>query len=152
MRNILFERQLWRQLLMLHITFRACNPESSFLQAPEQRLARWSNKCVVMEQYLISRVQVFLPTLTNLGSIPGRVIPKTLKAVLAACPASCSALIGGCKGGAVHARCCHWLTTTAAFTAKPAAWPTAQASGDGRHRPLGFPKRSTKTQGRIKAY
>ena len=27
--------------------------------------------------------------------------------------ASCSALVGGCKG-MVHARCCHWLTTSAA--------------------------------------
>ena len=34
--------------------------------------------------------------------------------------------------GTVHARCCHWLATSAAFTAKVAAWSTAQVSGDRR--------------------
>jgi len=34
----------------------------------------------------------------------------------------------------VHTRWRHWLDTSAAFTAKPAAWPTAQAYGDGRPR------------------
>jgi len=33
----------------------------------------------------------------------------------------------------VHAQCCHWLATSAAFTAKEVAWSTMQASGDGRH-------------------
>jgi len=42
--------------------------------------------------------------------------------------------MGGCKGTA-HALCCNWLTTSAAFTAKVAAWPTTQAGGDGRRRP-----------------
>jgi len=46
-------------------------------------------------------------------------------------PASCSALMGGCKE-TVHPRYCHWLATGAAFTAKAVAWPTAHASGNGR--------------------
>jgi len=33
----------------------------------------------------------------RLGSFPSRVTPKTWKTVLAACPVSCSALMGGCK-------------------------------------------------------
>jgi len=32
--------------------------------------------------------------------------------------------MGACKG-TVHARCCHRLATSATFTAKAAAWPTA---------------------------
>ena len=65
------------------------------------------------------------------GSIPDLVIAK--KIVLAAIPASCSTLSGGCKG-TVHARRCHWFATSAAFTAKGAAWSRARASGDGRRR------------------
>jgi len=42
--------------------------------------------------------------------------------------------MGECKG-TVYARCCHWLATSAALTAEEAAWPTTQASGDGRRRP-----------------
>ena len=45
---------------------------------------------------------------------------------LATCPAACSALVDGCKG-TVHARCCRCLATSAAFTAKVAAWPTTQS-------------------------
>ena len=71
----------------------------------------------------------------RLGSITGRVIPKTWKTVLVACPASCSALMGGCKR-TVYARCCHWLATSVAFTAKATAWSTGYASGNGRRRPL----------------
>jgi len=41
----------------------------------------------------------------------------------------CLALMGGFKG-TVHARCRHWLATSAAFTAKVAVWPTAQESAD----------------------
>ena len=41
----------------------------------------------------------------RLGSIPDRDIPKTWKTILAACPASFSASISGCKR-AVHVRCC----------------------------------------------
>jgi len=37
--------------------------------------------------------------------------------MLTSCPASCSVLMGGCMG-TLHARCCHWLATSAAFTAK----------------------------------
>ena len=36
----------------------------------------------------------------------------------------------------VHVRCYHWLSTSAAFIAEAAAWPTAQASGNGRRRSL----------------
>jgi len=36
----------------------------------------------------------------------------------------------------IHARCCHCLATSAAFTAKAVARPTAQTSGGGRRRPL----------------
>jgi len=36
------------------------------------------------------------------------------------------------NGQQIHARCCHWLATSAAFTAKVTAWLTAQASGDRR--------------------
>jgi len=70
----------------------------------------------------------------RLGSIPGRAIPKTWKMALVACPASCSALMGGWKR-TVYARCCHWLATSAAFTAKAVAWSTGHASGSGRRRP-----------------
>jgi len=38
----------------------------------------------------------------------GRVIPKAWKTIPVACPTSCSALMGGCKG-TVHVRCCHGL-------------------------------------------
>jgi len=31
---------------------------------------------------------------------------------------------------------CHWFATSAAFTGKTAALPTAQASGNGRRGPL----------------
>ena len=70
------------------------------------------------------------------GSNPSRVKPRTWKTVLAACPAPCSVLMDGCKE-AVHERCCHWLATSAAFTAKPAAWPTAQVSGVWRPQAAG---------------
>ena len=63
----------------------------------------------------------------RVGSIPGRIISKTWSAVLAACPDACSALMGECKGR-VHAWCCHWLATSAAFTAKLAVWSWAQIS------------------------
>ena len=53
----------------------------------------------------------------RLGSIPGQVLPKIWKTMLTSCPASCSVLMGGCMG-TLHARCCHWLATSAAFTAK----------------------------------
>jgi len=43
--------------------------------------------------------------------IPGRVTPTTWTK-LAACPASCSVLMGECKG-TVHTRCYHWLATSA---------------------------------------
>jgi len=62
----------------------------------------------------------------RLGSIPGRVIPKTWKMVLAACPASCSALMDGCKE---TVDCWHRLAASAVFIAKVAAWPTAQEMG-----------------------
>jgi len=39
--------------------------------------------------------------------------------------------MGGCKV-TVHAWYCHGLATSAAFIAKVAVWPTAQASGAGR--------------------
>jgi len=41
-------------------------------------------------------------------SVNGRITPKTWQTVLAACTASCSALMRGCKG-TVQARCCYWL-------------------------------------------
>ena len=71
------------------------------------------------------------------GWAPSRVVPKTW--------ASCSALMGGCKG-AVHALCCHCLATSAAFTAKATAWPTAQASADGPCRPLVMLRNEYKTE------
>jgi len=62
-----------------------------------------------------------------------RFIPKTWKAVLASSALTC---VGGCKQ-TVHARCCNnRLATSAAFPAKATAWPTAQASGNGRRRPV----------------
>ena len=93
----------------------------------------------------------------RLGSIPGRVIPKTWKTAHASCPASCSVLMGGCKG-TDDARCWHCLVTSATFTAKAAAWPTTQESGDGRCRPLatlqeGVQKQSTsKTELNIRKF
>jgi len=36
----------------------------------------------------------------------------------------------------VHPRCSHWLAINATFTTKIVVWPPAQASGDGRRRPL----------------
>ena len=46
-----------------------------------------------------------------------------------------------CKGTTIHALCCHWLATSAAFTAKVPAWSTAQVSWGGGRRPLvTFPK------------
>jgi len=71
----------------------------------------------------------------RLSSVPGRVMPKTCKTAYAGCLASFSALMGGCKR-TVHTRCCHWLATSAAFTAKAVTWSTAQASRNGRRRPL----------------
>jgi len=71
----------------------------------------------------------------RLGSIPGRAIPNTWKMVLAACPVSCSALMGRCKD-TVYAWCCHWFATWTAFTVKAAAVPTMQASGNECRRPL----------------
>ena len=50
-------------------------------------------------------------------------------------PASCSAMMDGCKE-TVHMRCCHWLATSSAFTTKIAAWTTAQANEDRLRRPL----------------
>ena len=44
-------------------------------------------------------------------------------------------LMHGCKE-TVHVRSYHWLATSAGFTVKVPAWPTAQVSGDGRSRPL----------------
>ena len=58
------------------------------------------------------------------GWAPSRVVPKTW--------ASCSALMGGCKG-AVHALCCHCLATSAAFTAKATAWPKQAQMGHAGH-------------------
>ena len=55
----------------------------------------------------------------RLDSIPGQIMLKTWKTLLAACPTSCSALMGGCKEEN-HTRCCHFLATSAAFTAKVA--------------------------------
>jgi len=40
-------------------------------------------------------------------------------------PRSLNPSLGGGKVR-LHALCCHWLATSAAFTAKAAAWPTAQ--------------------------
>jgi len=73
----------------------------------------------------------------RLGSVPVRVTPKTWKTV----PASCSALMDGCKE-AIHA---HWLAIRAPLTAKVVVWPTAQASGYGRRRPLVTLQSSTQT-------
>ena len=56
----------------------------------------------------------------RLGSIPGQVMPKTWKTLLAASPALYSAK------GRVHTRLCHWLATSLTFTAKVASWPAAQ--------------------------
>lgn len=55
---------------------------------------------------------------------------------------SCLAL-NGCKEK-VHARCCHCLALNAAFTTKVAAWPTAQASGDGLRWPLATLRKQSK--------
>ena len=60
-----------------------------------------------------------------------------LGSLLATCPASCSALMG-----TVDARCWHWLATSAAFTAKVAAWGTSQVSGGGRWYHSGSTKRA----------
>jgi len=38
----------------------------------------------------------------------------------------CSALMDVCKR-TLHARCFHWLATSAAFTAKVAVWPTVRS-------------------------
>jgi len=70
----------------------------------------------------------------EMGSIPGRVIPKTGKTVLAACVQPLWLMLGISEK--LHERCWHWLTTSAAFTANLAAWPTAQVSGNGGRRPL----------------
>ena len=67
------------------------------------------------------------------------------KMVLAACPTLCSALMDGCKG-MVHARCCHWLIISAAFTAKAAVWPTVQSCRDGHPMDLLWYERSTITE------
>jgi len=73
------------------------------------------------------------PLVARLGSNPGRVKPKAWKTVLAACPATYLVLMGdGCKGQLL-ARCCHWPATSAAFTAKVAAWPTAPCKRRGAH-------------------
>jgi len=56
----------------------------------------------------------------RVDSFPGWVIPKTWKSVLVACPASCSAWLCWCEG-TVHAPCCHWPGTSAAFTTKTVA-------------------------------
>jgi len=63
------------------------------------------------------------------------VLYRTLKTVLSAYAASCSALMGECKE-TIHTRCCHFLDASATFTAKAAACSTAQASGEGRRRPF----------------
>jgi len=65
--------------------------------------------------------------------------------VLAACPTSCSALMDWCEG-TVLARYCHWLATSAAFTAKVAAWPTVKESRDGQPTDLSCYERSTTTE------
>jgi len=70
------------------------------------------------------------------------------KLALAACPTSCSALMVGCKG-TVHARCCHWLASSAAFTAKVAAWPTVHESSDGHRADLSWCERSTTTERKL---
>ena len=61
----------------------------------------------------------------RLGSIPGRVIPKTGKTVLAACVQPLWLMLGISEK--LHERCCHWLATSAAFTAKVVAWSTVQS-------------------------
>jgi len=104
------------------------------------KVITFSNSVIFLILYWIKRklrdrrsCPVSWPRKTNTvrrGSIPGRVVPKTWKT------ANCSsALMGGCKEKA-HARCCHWLATNAAFTAKVAARPSAQTSGNGRRWPI----------------
>ena len=56
------------------------------------------------------------------------------KREFANCPASCSALMGGCKE-TIHARCCQLLPTNAAFTMKKATWHTAQVKGNAQYIP-----------------
>jgi len=75
----------------------------------------------------------FLPAFAKLAIKyrPSRWNTGHLATLLAACLASCSALMGGCKQ-IVHAPCCRWYATSAAFAAKADARATAQASGDGR--------------------
>jgi len=64
---------------------------------------------------------------------------------LAGCPASCSALMDGCKG-TVDVRCCNWLDTSAAFTAKVASWPMAQPDGKGAADHSWHSERNTETE------
>ena len=52
------------------------------------------------------------------------------------CLSSLVLSVNGRVQGKVNARCWHWLATSAAFTAKVAAWPTAQVSGEWGSRPL----------------
>jgi len=60
----------------------------------------------------------------RVSSIPGRVMSKTWKTVLALCSASCSVLLDGCKGK-LHDQCYNWIVINASFTTKVAAWRKA---------------------------
>jgi len=68
-------------------------------------------------------------------AIPGRVVPKIWKTILAPSHASCLALMNGCSE-TDQVWCCHWYVINAALTTKIAAWPHAHESGCGRRRPL----------------
>jgi len=59
---------------------------------------------------------------------------QRLETVLAVCPASCSALMWGCKDNSCMVL--HWLTASIAFIAKAAVWPMLRLSRDGCIRPL----------------
>jgi len=75
-----------------------------------------------------------LQSWVGFGSIPHQVTPKTCLTVLVACP--CSLLLGTdwwMQGNSLRA-CYHWLTTSAAITAKTATWPTMQESRDGHQQ------------------
>ena len=116
--------------LLWYETNRDCR-KSTYLYRSPRFLIRSYHVPAKWHSWLSTRRQT-----SSLSSIPTRVILKTWRMVLAACPASCSALNVKRKE-MVHARCCcHWLVTKEAFFTKVDAWPTAQVNGDGRRRPL----------------
>jgi len=55
---------------------------------------------------LVHLVEHVLHRSWQTGFDPGRAVPENLKTAHAACPASCSALVDGCKE-TVHAGCYH---------------------------------------------